>query len=180
MEQQRHQVRVGVLVEAPDALVGGQLGRVGAAQIERHALEQPLIVVDVPLAQLRVGLPRGGVELALRCGGRVSQRRAIVAVEAGGCGEVERDPVGVFHVQLAAGGADAPALGQHAQLDGEGHSRHALCVADPIAIAEVAGVDVAWADAGEREAAGAGDVQRMAQLAAQRGGEADPPRLVAI
>ena len=70
LEQQRGELRVVDARVLRDPHVGGLVGRRGAAQVERRAAEQPLVVGHVPAAQVVEADGAGRVEVAAaRCPG---------------------------------------------------------------------------------------------------------------
>src|SRR5690606_38530137 len=108
LEQQRGELRVvGVRVPG-DPHVGRLIRRRGPAEVERRTREQPLVVGDVPAAQVAVGPAGGGVEVAAGDALVVAAGVAEVAV-AGADGDQHRHAVGGGDLQGAAGAGDAAA-----------------------------------------------------------------------
>ena len=82
--------------EILDALVGGEFGGRGGAEIEIHAVEEALVLFDVRVAESGEGFLFGGddgfcCEL-VRVAGDI-----FVALVAGGCGYEERGGIGCVY-----------------------------------------------------------------------------------
>jgi hypothetical protein len=113
LEVERGKLRVVALGEGLDPLVGRTLRGGGAAQVERHAAEEPPVLGDVLLAERVEGLLGGRGDGRLRGGGRIAAC-VLEALVAGGGGDEQRRRVGPGDRNLLALGRHLAAGGHHA------------------------------------------------------------------